>query len=167
MTNEKVGYGQSPWTGKIMTPISEMTPISLDELQRRMPTTLDEVIGRKDVAVLRLATSEDLTALDAFVPTSTVPKARLSHWYVVVIDSAKAGKRLNWWLFGTNVEDGMTNGTSRVMARSRDGTRFLTKSGSEYEVVGEPSTVPDLPYLCGYLNYFGLGQDLGVVPIYL
>ena len=68
-------------------------------------------------------------------------------------------------LFGTHVEKGGTYSTSSLVARR--GNRFLTRSGSIYEVVGEPSLEPDLPYVCGWLNYLGVGEVLGVLPIFL
>jgi hypothetical protein len=68
-------------------------------------------------------------------------------------------------LFGTPALKNGTWNTSALMARYD--TRFLTGSGAIYEVAGPPSSEPDLLYVCGWLNYLGIGKALGVAPFFL
>lgn len=143
----------------------DMKTISLDELQSRFPTTIDDVIGRRDLVTLRLAVPEDLAALPPGVSQTEPPKMRLKDWYVVVVDKTDVGERLTWSLFGTHAVKGGTYCTSYL--ERREGNRFRTHSGSLYEVIGEPSTEPDLAFVCGWLNYLGVGEELGVLPIFL
>lgn len=141
-----------------------MKPLTLDELTARLPKTLDDVIPRKDVVTLRLATRQDLAALPAGVCQASRPKMALRDWHVIAILETTTGEVLNMTLFGTHEKKGGTYCSSNLVAH--EGNRFLTHSGAIYEVVGETSNTPDLWFVCGWLNQMGVGEALGVLAIF-
>jgi hypothetical protein len=138
--------------------------IPIAELESSIPTTLDDVIKRKDVMRLQLATDSDLAALALRVPEGVV-KMTLRDWYVVMSVHGTTKKRIALTLFGTAGEAGGTANTSALVARQGD--RFLTSSGAIYECVGPTSSEPDLLHICAWLNYLGIGEALGVAPFFL
>lgn len=138
--------------------------IPLEKLASMIPTSLDDVVKRKEIMELYLATAADLATLPSGVPAG-VPKRVLRDWYVIKIMDVQQGKCFALALFGIPVPKNGTWHTSPLVAQA--GNRFLTGSGAIYEVAGPPSTEPDLLYICGWLNYVGFGKALGVAPFFL
>lgn len=138
--------------------------IPIEKLASMIPTSLDDVIKRKDSLQLHLATEADLSTLPSGVPEGA-PKRLLRDWYVIKLIDVRSAENSAFALFGMPA---LKNGTWHTSAlTARDGNRFLTGSGAIYEVAGPPSSEPDLLYICGWLNFLGMGRALGVAPIYL
>lgn len=138
--------------------------IPLEKLASMIPTSLDDVVKRKEIMELHLATEDDLATLRSGVPAG-VPKRILRDWYVIKMMDVQQGKCFALVLFGTPALKNGSWNTSALVAR--DGNRFLTESGAIYEVAGPPSSEPDLLYICGWLNFVGFGKALGVAPFFL
>ena len=141
-----------------------MDVIALEDLAAAIPNKLADVIRRPGLCSLRLATEHDLAALPEVAPIGGIKRV-LTDWYVLaVIDERSVAKALlSLTLFGTS--DGETWNTSSLVGRGP--AYFVTHSGSTYQVAGPASPEPDLPYICGWLNYLGIGKALGVLPIFL
>lgn len=135
----------------------------VQQLEMITPNSLDDIIRtNREEAKLYLSMEAELAALRRPIPIGPV-KGRITHWCFVtffVTGESWAGVSLTSF----NAAENSSWMTSVVTAIS--GTTVLTKSGSIYILVGEPTTEPDLPYICATLNSWGVGQRLGVPPFF-
>lgn len=135
----------------------------VQQLEIITPKSLDDIIRRnREKAKMYLSTEAELAALQGPMPIGPV-KGRITHWCFVTFFITGE----NWAgvsLTGFNAAENSSWMTSVVTAISGDAV--LTKSGSIYILVGEPTTEPDLPYICATLNSWGVGQLLGVPPFF-
>ena len=133
------------------------------QLEQITPKSLDDIIRtNRDKARLYLSTGAELAALQGAIPIGLV-KGKISHWSFITFFLTKK----NWagvYLTGFNAAENSSWMTSMVTAISR--TAVLTRSGSIYTLVGEPSTEQDLPFICATLNLWGVGPDFGVPPLF-
>ncbi|MBI5922079.1 MAG: hypothetical protein HY847_10605 [Betaproteobacteria bacterium] len=135
----------------------------LQQLQEITPKSLDDIIRtNRDKAKLYLSTEAELTALQGPMPIGLV-KGNISHWsFITFFLTQKSWAGV--YLTGFNEAENSSWMTSAVTAINR--TAVLTRSGSIYILVGEPSTEPDLPFICATLNGWGVGQHFGVPPLF-
>lgn len=132
-------------------------------LEQITPKSLDDIIRtNRDKARMYLSTEAELAALQGPIPIGLV-KGKISHWSFITFFLTKK----SWagvYLTGFNAAENSSWMTSMVTAIS--GTAVLTRSGSIYILVGEPSAEQDLPFICATLNGWGVGQDFGVPPLF-
>jgi hypothetical protein len=156
----RISNGSSAEGNLIMAEISEAIA---QQLEKITPTSLDDVIRtNKDRARLYLSTEAELAALQGTISNGTVT-GEIADWCFITFALSES----QWSgvsLIGFNEAEHSSWMTSMVIAIN-DST-VLTKSGSTYTLVGESSTEPDLFHICATLNHWGLGQRLGVPPIF-
>lgn len=136
----------------IVQQLKEITPKSLDDILRT----------NRDQARLYLSTEAELAALQGPIPIG-LAKGNIGHWSFITFFLNKT----NWagiYLTGFNEAENSSWMTSMVTAICD--SAVLTTSGSIYILVGEPTTEPDLPFICATLNGWGVGQNFGVPPLF-
>ena len=135
--------------------------LTLEQLRN---LTLDDVVGRRDLARVRLATPEEVSALSG--PIGEGPnRGTLMDWRLIAIDVQDGP--LEVVLLG-NLGD-LTWGTSIVRAVDFDSGRARTRSGSVYQLgeagEGEPQ-LEHVLHMCVLLRHWGLGAALGIPEVF-
>lgn len=140
-----------------------MTPLHLPTLENLMPSSLDDIIRKnRDEARFYESTEAELAALHGVVPIMAVT-GRLINWrFITFLFVETNTPMVN--LVGYNVDAQSSWMTSLVVAIQ--GTFVQTKSGSLYQLEGEPSSDLDLPYICATLNLWKVGPHFGVPAIF-
>ncbi len=135
--------------------------LTLEQLQN---LTLDDVVGRRDLARVRLATPEEVSALSGPIGEGR-DRGTLSDWRLVAID-ARDGP-LEVVLLG-NLE-ALNWGTSPVRAVDLDAGQARTRSGSVYHLgeAGEGAPPVDhILHMCVLLRHWGLGAALDIPQVF-
>lgn len=133
-------------------------------LQKLIPHSLDDVIrDHRDTCRLASASDEELAQLNTDIIDKDV-RHTLTHWriimlHIVVNDVPFASPRL----VGRVLETRESWITSHVVGLDADHGLVRTIN-SIYRIEGERAEESelDLIYICAALNYWGLGQYLGV-----
>ncbi len=127
------------------------------------PASLDDVIRtNRDHTRLYLSTAAELAALRGAIPSQPI-KGEIGDWCFITLLISETQERF-LYLTGTNLADHSSCMTSKVTVIN--GHAAMTKSGSIYALAGDPSTAPDLPYICATLNLWGIGPRFGVPPYF-
>ncbi len=130
-------------------------------LDRLLPKSLDDVFrANREKGQIYASTPQELNARAGPVPIAAC-KARISRWYFI---SIRIGDQTRVFLCGNNERAHSSWITTTIMSIDRDAV--LTRSGSVYRLVGEPSDQYDLPFLCAALNAWGVGQLFGVPDLF-
>lgn len=135
--------------------------LTLDQLQN---LTLDDVIGRKDLGRVRLATPEETSKLTGGVGTGP-ERGTLRDWRLIALDLID--RELEIILIGVNGREYW--GTSSVLAADFERGVARTRSGSIYTLVdagkGEPP-ISHVLHVCYMLSYWGMGKTLDVPEVF-
>jgi len=135
--------------------------LTLEQLQHM---TLDNVIGRRDLARVRLATPAEIVALSREVGEG-LGRGTLRDWRLVAIDVMDRPPEVVF--LGTR--DNCSWGTSYVRALDLDAGLARTHSGSIYNLTaageGEPP-VEHVLHLCALLRHWGWGAALDIPEVW-
>jgi hypothetical protein len=135
-----------------------LTPQELEHM------TLENVIGRRDLGRVRLATPDEITALSGTVDVGR-DRGTLRDWRLVAIDLLD--RPLEIVLLGSRGDQ--TWGTSPVRVLDLDAGWAYTRSGSIYTLVEAGQGEPPLAYvlhICFMLHAWGMGPILGVPEVW-
>ena len=126
--------------------------------------SLKTIIGRPDLATMRLATASEILALSGNVSRGR-NRGLVTNWRLVAIELARRPARVI--LLGTR--HGENYGTSLVQAIDGSARRIRTRSGSIYTLAeagqGEPP-LEHLLHLCHLFHRWGVGQPLEVPRVW-
>lgn len=125
------------------------------------PVSLDDIIRKNRGSTrLYLSTAAELAALQGTLPDRPA-KGEITDWCFITLLISETRDAFVY-LTGAHQADHSSCMTSKVTLL--DSTAAMTKSGSIYTLRGDPSTTPDLPYICATLNLWGIGPRFGVPP---
>ena len=138
-----------------------MRTLSLEQLAS---LTLDDVVGRRDLGRVRLATPEELETLVGETGGG-IAKGTIRNWRPIAIETE--GKLRGVFIVGARGAENY--GTSVIVAIEKDMGRVKTNSGSLYELEeageGEPPHSHVL-HICAVLTHWGAGRILDVPEVF-
>ncbi len=125
------------------------------------PASLDDIIRtNRDSTRLYLSKATEIAVLQGPIPDRPA-KGIITDWCFITLLVSQTGEAFVY-LIGSHQTDHSSCMTSKVTLISDKAA--MTKSGSIYSLAGNPTTTPDLPYICATLNLWGIGPRFGVPP---
>ncbi len=138
-----------------------MRTLSLEQLEN---LTLDDVVGRRDLGRVRLATPEELETLVGETGGG-IAKGTIRNWRPIAVETE--GKLHGIFIVGSRGPENY--GTSVIVAVDKDRRRVKTNSGSLYELeeAGEGNPPHEhILHVCALLNHWGAGRILDVPEVF-
>ena len=136
-------------------------------LDRLIPKDLASVITlNKGNAELRIATPADLAPLGAAIPRNDFDIG-LADWTFVALDwhPPSRSRQMIVTLIGYNL-DKMSGWYTSDVQQVDEKTGCVRTRNSMYRVSGPSTDKPDLLRVCRWVHAAGVGEHLGVLPIF-